>query len=233
MTTATDQKLEELRSLQNRKQILTEAAADTDGEARKAFDNEIAKWDKLIQEGMIEIQESVPEYKLRGVIEDIAQAYVASVSSAYEEAGVEMKRLPTPMLENDGTVTVVGAPRVPGLTVEKRQRTSTKGRTLDLSGLSPSITHSFRGGEAIVGNLNSAEVNSLDGQPFSGKMSDLLDRLYTTEDGKGFFSHIVEQGATQSAFTIFTTKAGGILSDEVAIEEETKKPSKNGKSKSN
>lgn len=204
--------VEELRELQNRRNLLAEVVGEmSDTKAQAPVQKQIAEWDKAIEQKKIEIQEMVPEFKLRGVITDIAEEYVSKIQKAYEDAGVEMKRLPTP--NEDGTVS--GLPRVPGLSLDgdRRTRASVKGKTLDLSNLAPSISHSFRGGDTITANLDFEARDRLDGTVLTTKASTLLDELYKTDSGSGFYDAITSEGATQSALTIFTGKAGGVLMD--------------------
>lgn len=228
--------VEELKALQSKKGVLEDMlkeADDTDTET--IFRHQIEKVDEMIRNAEIEVRSSIPEYALREKVTTIAERYVEDVRSVFGEMGVDMKKLPIP--NEDGTVS--NLPRVPGFAVisgERRNRTSTKGKTVDLSNLQPRITHSFRGGDTVVGILDTDAVQKYHGKPLSIKMSQLMDELYKEEEtDKGFYTRISKDGsATQSALTIFQSKAGGELSEDSfdqSDESETtedQEPSRNG-----
>jgi hypothetical protein len=94
-----------------------------------------------------------------------------------------------------------------------RTRLDIRGNTLDLSNIQQQINYRFLNGDLVIGNLDKKAARMWNGKtwPEDRPTAELIDLLYQTSDGKGFFTVLWGRGVKLNPMAILQKKAGGTV----------------------
>lgn len=207
----------QIKNLRKREAMTAEVIADMDEGQRAVLEPSLAKIREEIASKELELRQAYPEFSVREKLEAAASNWLQTVNSIFTDAGIPMKKFPTP--KADGTIR--NAPEVPGTRrVARRTRRNSGDMTLDMSAIKPTIAHKFRNGDTITGVLDPSKVGQYDGKSLEGiRVSDMINDLYKVADGQymgePFYAALKkvggEGGQVQSPSMILTSKTGTTL----------------------
>lgn len=101
-----------------------------------------------------------------------------------------------------------------------RGRTDLAGHSLDLNDAREQISHRFLSGGLVLGNLQQKTVERLDGKEWGDvafaemgirTSGELIDALWQTPDGKGFYTALQENNVKLNPLAIYLNKGKGRL----------------------